>query len=327
MKICVFGAGAIGGYIAGHLARVPGVEVSAVARGAHLRAIQERGLRNVSPEGDFTVALSATDNPAELGVQDYLFITLKSHQVTPALDAMRPLIGPDTAVIPPTTGIPYWYFHDLKGPFAGRRLDRLDPGGRQWDVLGPERAIGCVYWVGTELPEPGVVRMDGGIAGLPLGEPDGSVSPRLQSLARAMKEGGLSAPMRDNIRGEVWIKMINSMCWNPVAALSMATLGEICDRPELIQLVRRMMGEAEAVATALGVTIPVAMEKRITGTATIRGHKMSMLQDLERGRPLEIDVLADSIAEMGTLAGIATPTIDAMLAMVRLRAAPSAHAH
>jgi 2-dehydropantoate 2-reductase len=328
MKICIYGAGAIGGYIAGHLATVPGAEVSVVARGAHLAAIREKGLRVVTPERDWTLRIRATDNPRELGPQDYVFITLKSHQVTPALASMGPLLGDLTAVLPPTTGIPYWYFHGLAGPQAGRRLERLDPGGLQWQALDLARVIGCVYWVGTESPEPGVARQDGGGASLPIGEPDGSRSDRLLRLAEVMKQAGLHAPIRSDIRGEIWIKMINSMCWNPVAVLTMATLGEICARPKLVGLVRRMMAEAEAVAAALGATIPVAMEKRIAATARLTHHKMSMLQDLERGRSLEIDVLKDSIVAMRELAGLETPTIDVLLDLVRLRAetavAPSA---
>lgn len=320
MKVCIFGAGAIGGYIAGHLGSVPDAEMSVVARGAHLAAIREKGLRVITPERDQTVRVRATDNAAELGPQDYVFITLKSHQVTPALAMMRPLLGQHTAVLPPTTGIPYWYFHGLDGPHEGRRLDRLDPGGLQWQALDPARVIGCVYWVGTESPEPGVARQDGGGSSLPIGEPDGSRSERVMRLAEVMKQGGLHAPVRSDIRGEIWIKMINSMCWNPVAVLAMATLGEICARPELVDLVRRMMGEAEAVAAALGATIPVPMERRIAVTARLTHHKMSMLQDLERGRPLEIDVLKDSIVAMCELAGVTTPTIDALLDLVRLRA-------
>jgi 2-dehydropantoate 2-reductase len=321
MKVCIYGAGAIGGYIAGHLATVPGVEVSAVARGAHLKAIRDNGLRVITPERDQTVRIRATDNAADLGPQDYVFITLKSHQVTPALDAMQPLLGERTAVLPPTTGIPYWYFEGLDGPHAGRRLERLDPGGRQWQALDPVRVIGCVYWLGAESPAPGVVHQDGGAARLPIGEPDGTRSERVLRLAEAMKQAGLHAPVRADIRGEIWIKMINSLCWNPVAVLTMATLGEIGARPELVALVRRMMTEAEDVAAALGATIPAPMEKRIAGTVRLTDHKMSMLQDLERGRPLEIDVLRDSIVAMRELAGLETPTIDALLDLVRLRAA------
>lgn len=318
MKVCVYGAGAIGGHIAGHLARAD-VEVSVIARGPHLEAMQRKGLRVVTPNEDFTVPVKATGDASELGPQDYVFITLKSHQVTNALDAMQPLLGPDTAVIPPTTGIPYWYFYGQPGPHENLRLERLDPGGRQWEMLRPERAIGCVFWTGAEVVEPGVVRQDGAASGYPIGEPDGSESERIVRLSRAMYDGGLKAPVRRAIRGDLWIKMINSMCWNPVATVTAATLGELNGAPKVLDIVRRMMREAETVAAAFGVRMPVPMEKRIIGTASIPEHKMSMLQDLERGRPLEIDVLIDSIESMRELVGIETPTLDAVLALARLR--------
>ncbi|MCL2429402.1 MAG: 2-dehydropantoate 2-reductase [Alphaproteobacteria bacterium] len=320
MRVCIFGAGAIGGYIAAHLARAPGVEVSVVARGPHLDAMREHGLRVVGPDGMFISHVSATDRPEELGPQDYVFITLKSHQVGPALDGIATLIGPGTTVVPPTTGIPYWYFHRHPGSLAERRLGALDPGGRQWDVLGPDRALGCVYWVATEVETPGVIRHDGVGASFPMGEPDGTQSTRLGYIAGAMREGGLKAPVTDNIRGWLWIKMISSLCWNPVATLGHATLGEVHDVPDAVELVRRMMVEAEAVAGTLGVTLPVGREKRIAATQRAGGHRMSMLQDLERERPLEIDVLADSIATMRDIAGLATPTIDTVLTLLRLRA-------
>ncbi|MBU2531394.1 MAG: 2-dehydropantoate 2-reductase [Alphaproteobacteria bacterium] len=320
MKVCIYGAGSIGGYIAGHLAKVEGVEVSLIARGAHLAAIRDNGLRVITSSDDFTVRLPASDDPSDFGPQDYVFITLKSHQVEPALESMTPLLGPQTAVLPPTTGIPYWYFHGVDGPHAGKRLEKLDPGGRQWAALDPARVIGCVYWVGTDSPAPGVARQAGAMAHLPLGEPSGAVTPRLTRLAEAMKAGGLTAPIKDNIRGEIWVKMINSMCWNPVAVLSTATLGEINARAELVDIVRRMMAEAEAVMAALGVPVPVPMEERIAGTATLVNHKMSMLQDLEKGRPMEIDVMRNSISTMCSLAGVETPMIDAMLALTRMRA-------
>jgi 2-dehydropantoate 2-reductase len=320
MKICIFGAGAIGGYIGAHLARAPGIDVSMVGRGPQLAAIADHGLQIVGPDTAFTVNVRATDRPEELGPQDYVFITLKSHQVKAALDGIRSLIGPQTVVIPPTTGIPFWYFYGQPGPFENRRLDALDPNGRQWDVLGPERALGCVFWVATEAEAPGIIRHDGAGASFPLGEPNDTVSPRLERLAGAMRDAGMRAPVTTNIRGWLWIKMISSLCWNPVATLGYATLGEIHQRPDVVELVRRMMIEAEDVATALGVTLPVAREKRIATTRLASGHKMSMLQDLERGRPLEIDALADSIRTMRGIAGIATPTIDLVLTLLRLRA-------
>jgi 2-dehydropantoate 2-reductase len=171
MKICIFGAGAIGGFVATHLAQVPGVDVSVVARGAQLAAIRERGLRVVTPQGETSARVQATDRPADLGPQDVVFIALKQHQVAPALDGLSALLGPQTAVVPPTTGIPYWYFHGLPGPHAGHQIDRLDPGGEQWRRLGPERALGCVYWVATEVIEPGVVHHDGHLLRFPIGEP------------------------------------------------------------------------------------------------------------------------------------------------------------
>jgi 2-dehydropantoate 2-reductase len=302
------------------LARVPGIDVSVVGRGPQLAAIRDHGLRIVGPDVAFSVDVQATDQPEQLGPQDFVFITLKSHQVGPALNGIKSLIGPQTAVIPPTTGIPFWYFYGQPGSFANRRLDALDPAGRQWDGLGPERAIGCVFWVATEVQEPGIIRHDGAGASFPIGEPNDTASPRLERLATAMRQSGMKAPVTTNIRGWIWIKMISSLCWNPVATLGHATLGEIHQHPDAVELVRRMMIEAEEVATALGVTLPVAREKRITTTRLAGGHKMSMLQDLERGRPLEIDALADSIRTMREIAGVATPTIDLVLTLLRLRA-------
>ena len=324
MKICIFGAGAIGGFVATHLAQVPGLEVSVVARGAHLAAIRERGLRVVTPQGEKHARVSASDRPEELGPQDVVFVALKQHQVAAALDGLAALLGPQTAVVPPTTGIPYWYFHGLPGPHCGRQIERLDPGGEQWRRLGPERALGCVYWVATEVVEPGVVHHDGRLLRFPIGEPDGSASPRITRLADAMNAAGLNAQVVPDIRGWIWAKMISSLCWNPVAVLTLATLDRLNAEPAAVALVRRMMAEADALAAALGVqTLPIGIDERIASARNAGAHKMSMLQDLERGRPLEIDVLADSVAAMRELAGVATPTIDEVYALLRLRAARS----
>jgi 2-dehydropantoate 2-reductase len=318
MKVCIYGAGAIGGHIGGHLAR-SGAEVRLIARGPHLTAIRKNGLRVVSASDEFTARVDATDNPAELGPQDYIFITLKSHQVDGVLEAMQPLLGPETAVIPPTTGIPWWYFHGLSGEHRNRQLEALDPGNRQWDLIGPERVVGCAFWTAAEVPEPGVIHQDGTRAAYPIGEPDGSTSPRLARLVEAMTAGGLHAPIQADIRGQIWIKMINSLCWNQAAFLTEAINGAFADAPDVVEVVRRMMGEMEAVATALGATIPVPMEKRIAMTVRATDHKMSMLQDLERNRPIEIDVLADSVAAMSAVAGVPTPTVDALLALTKLK--------
>lgn len=320
MKVCVFGAGAIGGFVAAHLASVDGVEVSVVARGAHLAAIREHGLRVVTPAGERTARVAATERAQDLGPQDVVFIALKQHQLTAALPAIAPLIGDHTTVVPPTTGIPYWYFHGLGGPHGGRPVEQLDPGAAQWQALGPSRAIGCVYWVATEVVEPGVIHHDGKLLRFPIGEPDGSVSPRLQRLADAMNAAGLNAPIVPDIRAWIWAKMISSLSWNPLAVLTDATLDRLTSTPGIEAIVRRMMREAEQMAEALGVERwPISTDERIAAARNAGAHRMSMLQDWQRGRPLEVDVLTDSIAAMQALSGVPTPTIDEVYALLRLR--------
>ncbi len=326
-RICIFGAGAIGGFVAAHLARVDGVEVSVVARGAHLAAIRERGLRVVSPQGEVAARVQATDRAEDLGPQDIVFIALKQHQLADALPALASLLGPDTSVVPPTTGIPYWYFHGLDGAHGGRQVERLDPGGAQWRTLGPERALGCVYWVATEVTEPGVIHHDGKLLRFPIGEPDGTASPRLQRLADAMNAAGLNAQVVPDIRAWIWAKMISSLSWNPLAVLTGATLDKLTASPEVVAIVRRMMREAEVVAEALGVDHwPISTDERIAAARNAGAHRMSMLQDWDRGRPLEIDVLTESVAAMRDLAGVATPTIDEVYALLRLRASSASAA-
>ena len=320
MKVCVYGAGAIGGFVAAKLAQVSGVEVSVVARGAHLAAIRAHGLRVVAPEGAIGARVQATEHAAELGAQDVVFIALKQHQLTGALDGIAPLLGADTCVLPPTTGIPYWYFHRLGGPHDGRRIERLDSGGAQWRVLGPERALGCVYWVATEVVEPGVIHHDGKLLRFPLGEPDGTTTPRLQRIADAMNAAGLNAAIVPDIRAWIWAKMISSLTWNPLAVLTHATLAQMNASPALMSIVRRMMTEADAIAARLGVEqMPISIDERIAAARNAGAHKMSMLQDLARGRPLEIDVLVDSIAAMRELAQLATPTIDDVYGLLAIR--------
>jgi 2-dehydropantoate 2-reductase len=326
MKVCICGAGAIGTLIAGRLARVPGVDVSMIARGAQLSAINENGLRIADHvhDGEHAVRVRASDDPASLGAQDYVFIALKQHQLAGALDIIHPLLDEQTSVIPPTTGIPYWYFYGQQGEHANRRVERLDPGGLLWNAIAPERVLGCVFRVAAELVRPGVVRQDGHYAKLPLGEPDGSSSSRVRRLSEAMCAAGFESPVVDNIRSWLWLKMISSLCWNPVAVLTLATWGELGDSPGVVKVVRRMMHEADAVATALGGPPPISTDERFAATRSAPHHKMSMLQDLERGRELEYQVLIDSIESMREIAGLETPTIDTVLALLRVRAAQTA---
>jgi 2-dehydropantoate 2-reductase len=325
MKFCVFGAGAIGGYVAAHLARVDGVDVSVVARGDHLAAIQDKGLRLESPKGFIESPVRATDRPADLGPQDVLFVALKSHQVASALGGIRALLGPSTIVLPPTTGIPYWYFSRAFRP-AERSPGRAPRPGRSSVARNAaERVIGCVYWVASEVRAPGVIRHDGSLSRFPIGEPDGSTSERLKRLAEAFSAAGLDAPIVSDIRAWIWAKMISSLTWNPIACLTMATLEELTARPEIVAIVRRVMTEADSLALRLGVgRMPISIEDRIAAARKAGAHKMSMLQDLERGRPLEIDVLVDSIVAMREIAQTSTPLIDDFFALLRMRAAVAA---
>jgi 2-dehydropantoate 2-reductase len=320
MKVCVYGAGAIGGFVATRLARVSGVQVSVVARGPHLEAIQARGLRVVSPDGEISARVAATDKPAELGPQDYVFVALKQHQLSNALDGIDQLMHETTTVLPPTTGIPFWYFHKLRGRYEDRQIDRLDPGGLQWRRIGPERVLGCVYWCSAEVTEPGVIRHDGRLFRFPLGEPDGSSSSRVLGFSEIMNASGLDAPIVPDIRAWIWTKMISSLSWNPVATLTLSTQAELNASPAIVDIVRRMMTEADGLAASLGIgKMPFSIDERIVAARSTGAHKMSMLQDLERGRPLETDVLLDSIEAMKELAGLPTPTIDCVYALLRLR--------
>lgn len=317
MKVCIYGAGAIGGYLGVQLA-MAGAEVSLVARGPHLAAMRANGLRLLS-EGEERVAkVNCTDDPATLGPQDYVFITLKAHSVPGVVDLMQPLLGPSTAVVTGVNGIPYWYFHQHGGPLAGTRLESVDPGGRQWRGLGPERAIGCVLYPAAEIAAPGVIRHVYGKK-FPLGEPDGSKSARVSHLSEMMVAGGLEAPIRDNIRDEIWLKLWGNLCFNPISALTHATLDIITADPATRGLSRAMMLEAQVIAERFGVRFRVDVERRIDGAGAVGAHKTSMLQDLEAGRAMEIDPLLTVVQEMGRLVEQPTPMVDAVLGLIKQR--------
>ena len=318
MKVCIFGSGATGGYLGVELARA-GAEVSLVARGAHLEAIRRNGLKLLIDGEERVAHAPATDDPRELGPQDYVIIGLKAHSIPGAVDKIAPLLGNDTAVVTASNGIPYWYFHDHGGPFRNTVLQTVDPDGKQWQVLKPERAIGCIVYPATEVVEPGVVKHVYGNK-FPLGEPSGERSERVERLAALMTEAGLDAPVLDRIRDEIWLKLWGNLCFNPISALTHATLDIIASDPGTRAVAKAMMTEAQAIAETFGVRFRVDIERRINGAGRVGAHKTSMLQDLERGRPMEIDALVAVVQEMGQLTGIATPTIDTVLALVRQRA-------
>ncbi|HID67509.1 MAG TPA: 2-dehydropantoate 2-reductase [Roseibacterium sp.] len=317
MKICIFGAGAIGGYLGAKLAAT-GADVSLVARGPHLAAIRRNGLRLIEGDSDTTVAITASQDPAELGVQDYVIITLKAHSVPPVVARMQPLIGANTTIVSGVNGVPWWYFHKIGGPLEGTRLKSVDPGDAQWNGFGPDRVLGCVVYPAAEVAEPGVVRHIEGNR-FSLGEPDGSRSDRALALAAAFSTAGLKAPVRPKLRNEIWVKLWGNLSFNPISALTHATLDVLCTTPGTRAVARAMMIEAQAIAEKLGVKFPIDVERRIDGGAAVGAHRTSMLQDLQAGRPMEIDALVGSVQELGHLTKTPTPTIDTVLALIKLR--------
>lgn len=318
MRICIYGAGAIGGYLGAQLA-LSGADVSLIARGPHLAAMQTNGL-TLRIDGETRVAHPrCTQDPAELGPQEYVIITLKAHSVPAVVDAMQPLLGPETAVVTATNGVPWWYFYGTDSAWANRQLESVDPGGAQWQKIGPQRAIGCVVYPACEVVEPGVVEHIEGNQ-FTLGEPTGEKTVRVQALSEMLRAAGFKAPVRTHIRNEIWIKLWGNLCFNPLSALTHATLDVLATHPGLHNVVRGMMLEAQTIGEALGVRFGMDVEKRIAGAAAVGAHKTSMLQDLERGRPMEIDALLTVVQEMGRLVEVATPTIDVVLPLVQLRA-------
>jgi 2-dehydropantoate 2-reductase len=317
MKICIFGAGAIGGYMGAKLAQA-GADVSLVARGPHLKAMREDGLRLIEESGATTVKVTASDDAADLGPQDYVIVTLKAHSVPPVVSKMQPLIGENTTIVSGVNGVPWWYFHKIGGPLEGTRLETVDPGNAQWDGFGPDRVLGCVVYPAAEVIAPGVVKHIEGNR-FSLGEPDGSKSERALTLSKALADAGLRAPVRPKIRDEIWVKLWGNLSFNPISALTHATLDVLCTDPGTREVARNMMLEAQSIAEKLGVKFPIDVDRRIQGGADVGAHRTSMLQDLDQGRPMEIDALVGSVKELGRVTETPTPTIDTVLALVALR--------
>lgn len=318
MKVCIFGAGAIGGFLGARLA-LAGHEVSLVARGPHLAAIRAHGLTLKSRGEETTVRVAASDNAAELGVQEFVIVALKAHSVPAVVDDIKQLCDDDTAIVTAVNGVPWWYFHGLGGAYEGRQVTSVDPDGRQWRELGPGRAIGCVVYPACEVSAPGVIEhIDG--ERFTLGEPDGEKTERVQRLSAALREANLKAPVKNRIRDEIWVKLWGNVAFNPLSALTGATLESLCANDETRALARAIMLEAQQIGEALGARFAVDVDKRIAGAAAVGAHKTSMLQDLERGRAMEIDAVVTAVQELGVLTGIATPTLDIVLALVKARA-------
>jgi 2-dehydropantoate 2-reductase len=318
MKICIVGAGAIGGYLGAKLA-LAGETVTLIARGSHLEAIKKDGLKLLMADGSSQVAhpALATSDIQEAGIQDVVILTVKAHSVRAIAPALSTLYNPDTMVVTAQNGIPWWYFRHHGGEYEGTRIQSVDPDGMIEAGIGADRAIGCVVYPATEIIEPGVIKHIEGDR-FTLGEIDGTKSDRLQLLAQTLKQAGFKTPIRNQIRTEIWIKLWGNLAFNPISALTGATLEDICRYPLTRELARQMMTEAQAIAEKLGIKFGITLEQRINGAQNVGAHKTSMLQDIEAGRSTEIDAIVGAVAELGKLTRIPTPYIDAIYASVKL---------
>ena len=318
MKICVVGAGSIGGFLGVKLHNA-GHDITLIARGAHLNAIRDDGLRLIMNDGtdELAACVAATDNMQEVGPQDLVVLGLKSQQIGPVAEQVRTLFGPDTIVLTTQNGIPWWYFQRHGGAFDGRGIDAVDPDGRIAANIEPERIIGCIAYPAAEIARPGVIRHIEGMR-FPLGELDRSESERVQMLAAMLTDAGLKAPVLTDIRSELWLKLWGNLSFNPISALTHSTLVDICQFPDTRNLAEQMMTEAQGVAHKLGIQFRVPLEKRIAGAQRVGNHKTSMLQDVEVGKALEVEALIGAVVELGDLTETPTPHIDAVLALVRL---------
>ncbi len=318
MKIAVVGAGAIGGYLGAKLARA-GEDVTFIARNRNLEAIRANGFRLILEDGseEHAPTAKAVQHMAEAGPQDVVLLTVKAHQVGDLLPELRELFGPQTVLVTMINGIPWWYFHKLPGAHEGLGLESVDPGGRLAAHIEPERIIGSVVYPAAELVAPGVVKLIEGNR-FTLGELDGSRSERITELSTVMMRAGFKAPVAKDIRSEIWVKLWGNLSFNPISALTHATLEDICRFPATRALASRMMLEAQTVAEALGVRFKITLEQRIAGAEAVGAHKTSMLQDVEHGRALELEALVGSVVELGRISGIPTPTIEAIHAATSL---------
>ena len=318
MKVCIVGAGSVGGVLGAKLATA-GHAVSLVARGEHLAAIRAEGLGVKGEDGVRRFELPAAENPGDFGPQDAIFVALKAYSIGPMLPRLAPLLTPDTAVITAINGIPWWYFCRQGGPFDGARIECLDADGAMLRALDPKHLLGCVVHASAEVIAPGLVHHTSGRTFI-LGELDGATTPRLQALGAAIDGAGLEARLSARIRDDVWTKLIGNTSFNPVAALTGALMSEINAAPGLLELIRRMMLEGMQVAEALGARITISIDERLGLASKLGAAKVSMHQDIEKGRPLEIDAIVTAVCELGRKVGVATPTIDGVAALIRERA-------
>jgi 2-dehydropantoate 2-reductase len=317
-RICVFGAGAIGGYVGARLALKGEADVSLVARGAHLAAMKANGLTLRQAGETHVVHPKVTDQPSELGPQDFIILTLKAHGLAGVIDQLTPLMGPDTAILFAQNGIPWWYFHGVQGPLAGTRLESVDPGGEIWNRIGPERALGCVVWQAAEIEAPGVIAHHYGDR-MPIGEPTGEKSERAMRLSRLLTSAGIKSPVRPELRNEIWLKLWGNLSFNPVSVLTGGTLLDLATDPGTRRVIATMMEEARAVGEALGVTFAVGAQERMDMAAKVGDHRTSMLQDVEAGRPTELESLLGVVIELACLVKTDTPSLQMIYDLCKFR--------
>jgi 2-dehydropantoate 2-reductase len=316
VKIVIVGAGAIGGYIGAQLTRV-GADVVLVARGPHLRAMQERGLQVRSPEGDFEVRPKLAPDVSSVGRAEVVFLGVKAHSLTPIAPTLAPLLGPDTIVVSTQNGIPWWYFQNLGGEFDGLRLERVDPGGAIAAAIESRRVVGSLAYFATDLAAPGVIHHTEGNR-ISFGEPDGSRSERARAIAEALIAAGFRCPVTTRMRHEIWVKLIGNVAFNPISALTGGTLEELARDPEVAPTVRTIMAETEAVAARLGIELPISIDQRMAGAEKVGAHKTSMLQDYEAGRPMEIEAVVGAVVELGDRVGVPMPATKAVYGCARM---------
>jgi len=316
VKIAIVGAGAIGAFLGAKLA-LSGEDVYLIARGAHLQAMQNHGVRVKSPDGDFEAHPTATDDYESVGPVDFVFLTVKAHSLTEIAPQIAPLLGPGTVVVSAQNGIPWWYFQSQGGPFDGTAIESVDPGGVIAQAIDPSRIIGCIIYPSTVIVQPGVIEHIEGNR-FSIGELDGTSSDRCKTLAAALICAGLKAPIRSRIRHDLWVKLLGNVVFNPMSALTGATLEEMATHPETSAIARAVMTEADEVAEALGVRLPLTIDQRMDGAKKVGAHKTSMLQDLESGRPMELESVVGVVIELGEKLGLPMPHTRTLYSCTRL---------
>ena len=320
MRIVIAGAGAIGGYVGARLAKA-GADVALFARGPHLRAMQERGLRVASPDGDFEVKPQVFGDLTAIGKTDVVFLGVKAHSLTALAPQLHPLLGPDTVVVSTQNGVPWWYFQGYGGELEGLRLERVDPGGVIAAAIEPRRVVGSLAYFSADVIEPGVIHHTEGNR-ISFGEPDGTKSDRARAIAEALIAAGFRCPVTPRFRHEIWVKLLGNVAFNPISALTGGTLVELVRHPDVSRIIREIMTETEAVAAKLGIELPISIDQRMAGAEKVGEHKTSMLQDLEAGRPMELEAVVGAVIELGDRLGVpmpATRTVYACAAMLNDR--------